>query len=182
MTRLNNELRRQIIDKIMAQVPVIDYAEKIKEFLNEQARKMAPPKIMKLEGTPDWAFVAMSRAYVERYGYFLVCPLPSVRSHNRDELRTSHPDPAWRALAEALKESGLVQAADKQDSDRKSMRAKLMQVMQSTTTVKGLRKVLAPDLHQFVPVDVEASANLPVPAIAAELRAMGMQFPSNPAG
>ena len=66
---------------------------------------------------------------------------------------------------------------EKQRKARRDMSDKLMQVMTSTTTVKGLRNVLAPDLHQFVPVDVEITARLPVPAVVAELKAMGMTFP-----
>lgn len=176
MTRLTNELRRSIVNKIMAQVPIIDYQDKTKEFLNEAARAIAPPEIMALHGTPLWSFVSVQRVYISGEGTFMVCPLPES---NDDTLRPGCPDPHWRKLWEAYEASGLKGKHEKQKRARRSMEAKLMQVMQSTTTIKGLRNVLSPDLHQFVPVDAEVNANLPVPALAAELRAMGMQLPDN---
>lgn len=175
MTRLTNQLRREIITKIMAQVPMIDYQAKIKEFLNETARSLAPPEIMAHHGTPLWQYVSMARVYINDDGYFWVRPLPD--GGNDDRLRSNHPDPTWRALAEAYRDSGLLGASEKRRKARRDMSDKLMQVMTSTTTVKGLRNVLAPDLHQFVPVDVEITARLPVPAVVAELKAMGMTFP-----
>lgn len=179
MTRLTNELRNQIINKIMLKVPKVDYQTKTKEFLNEAARAIAPPEIMELEGTPLWAFVSTEHVYISGEGYFNVCPLPSFGRHN-NELGPAHPDPYWKKLWAAYRDSGLHGANKKQESAHRDMRHKLMQVMKSTTTVKGLRSVMSPDLHQFVPIDVEVRANLPVPAIAAELKAMGMKFPEQP--
>jgi hypothetical protein len=174
MTRLTNELRRHIIAKIMAQVPKIDYHQSTKEFLNEAARAIAPPEIMALHGTPVWTYVSVQRVYVANEGTHTVCPLPSS---NDDRLHPHNPDPHWRKLWDAYAASGLRGKAEEQEKARRSMEAKLLQVMQSTSTLKGLRNVMSPDLHQFVPVDVEVKANLPIPAIAAELKAMGMQLP-----
>lgn len=175
MTRLTMELRNEIADKIMAQVPKIDYRDKIKAFLNEQARKLAPPEIMALEGTPLWQYVSTATVYISGEGTYWVCPMPV--SSGTDSLSHSHPDPIWRELNIAFSNSGLKGAHDKQHDARRAMRAKLMQVMKSTSTVENLRKVLSPDLHQFVPIVVESAANLPVPALVSELKDMGMTFP-----
>jgi hypothetical protein len=176
MTRLTNELRRDIICKIMAQVPMIDYRQRTQEFLNEAARAIAPPEIMALHGTPQWPYVSTQRAYIHGEGSFTICPLPES---NTDQLAPCSPDPQWRKLWNAYAASGLRGKAKEQADARRSMEGKLLQVMQSTTTLKGLRNVMSPDLHQFVPLDVEVRANLPVPAIAAELKAMGMQLPDD---
>jgi hypothetical protein len=175
MTRLTMELRNEIADKIMAQVPKIDYRDKIKAFLNEQARKMAPPEIMALEGTPLWQYVSMANLYINGEGYYWVCPLPVARGDDR--LSHNHPDHIWRELNIAFSNSGLMGANEKQSKAHRAMRSKLMQVMKSTNSVENLRKVLSPDLHQFVPIVVESAANLPVPALVSELKDMGMTFP-----
>jgi hypothetical protein len=174
MTRLTNQLRKEIVGKIMSNVPIVDYRGKIKEFLNETARSIAPPEIMALHGTPAWQYVAAARVYIPGCGAFWVCPLPNA---SEDTLRSVHPDPTWRKLYDAYDASGLHDQDKQQNAARRAMFDKLMQVMQSATTIKGLRKVLSPDLHQFVPIDVETTAGLPVPAVVAELKAMGMTFP-----
>jgi hypothetical protein len=174
MTRLTNALREEIADKIMRNVPVIDYPAKIKELLNEHARKIAPPEIMALWGTPAWQYVSSDVVYLRNGdGYATVCPLPACGD---DRLSPNHSHPAWRSLFDALSESGLSGQASRQIEARKEMKRKLIQAMQQTTTVNGLRKILSPDLHQFVPVVVEQSSNLPIPSVVAELKAMGMIF------
>lgn len=174
MTRLTNELRSAIVAKIMSKVPNTDYIGKTKEFLNAAARSLAPPEISALEGTPEWQYVSVAKVYISGEGYYNVCPLPST---NNDTLKPTHPIKPWRDLWDAYEKSGLHGAHERQFDAHRNMRSKLMQVMKSTSTVEGLRKVLSPDLHEFVPITVESSANLPVPAVVAELKAMGMQFP-----
>jgi hypothetical protein len=174
MTRLTNALREDIADKIMRNVPVIDYPAKIKELLNEHARKIAPPEIMALWGTQAWQYVSSDVVYLrDGDSACTVCPLPVCSD---DRLSPTHPNAVWRSLFDALSESGLSGQASRQREARKVMKRKLIQAMQQTTTVNGLRKILSPDLHQFVPVDVEQSSNLPIPSVVAELKAMGMVF------
>lgn len=179
MTRLTNELRRSIISKIMSNVPLVDHQEQIKVLLNETARAIAPPEIMALWDTPIWRYVSMRRVYIQDEGHFLVCPLPYS---SYDHLNPAHPIPEYRKLYEAVSKAGLIGATKRQGDARKALATELMQVMQSTTTVKGLRNVLSPDLHKFVPIDVELKANLPVPALVAKLKAMGMTFPEPTSG
>jgi len=173
MTRLTNELRESIVSKIMAKVPVIDYRSQIGALLNETARANAPAEIMALHGTPAWRYVSTAKVYISGDGYFSVCPLPDS---NSDTAQPNHPDHAWRMIYETVSNAGLIGATKRQKEARDAMRHKLMQVMKQTTTINGLRKVLSPDLHQFVPVDVDQSSNLPVPAVVEELKAMGMVF------
>lgn len=173
MTRLTNEMRDEIVDKIMKMVPVVDYRGKIKEALNDAARKEAPQEVMAMYGTPNWRFVSSVNVCIQGDGYFAVCPLPDCTI---DKMTDGHPDPSWRAVYSHLAKAGLIGAQERQNKQRAAMRAKLMQIMKSTTTVNGLRKVLSPDLHHFVPVDVETAINLPVPAVVDELKAMGMVF------
>lgn len=179
MTRLTNELRRSIISKIMSNVPMIDYREQIKVLLNETARAIAPPEIMALHGTPNWQYASTVRVYISREGYFWVCPIPNS---DHETLGPTHPNPEWRKLYAVISKADLIGATERQIKARKTLEDELMQVMQSTTTVKGLRSVLSPDLHQFVPIDVELKANLPVPAVVAKLKAMGMTFPEPTSG
>lgn len=173
MTRLTNAMRESIVSKIMAQVPVIDYRSQIGALLNETARANAPAEIMALHGTPAWRYVSGAKVYVSGEGYFNVCPLPDVA---HDRLASDHPEASWRNIYDAVSKADLIGATKRQKDARDAMRHKLMQVMQQTTTINGLRKVLSPDLHQFVPVDVEQASNIPVPAVVEELKAMGMVF------
>lgn len=173
MTRLTNALRETIINKIMAQVPVIDYRSRIGVLMNETARANAPAEIMAMHGTPSWRYVSVVKVYVSGEGYFNVCPLPDAA---HDRLAPDHPEASWRNIYDAVSKADLIGATRRQKDARDAMRHKLMQVMRQTTTINGLRKVLSPDLHQFVPVEVEQSSNLPVPSVVEELKAMGMVF------
>jgi len=175
MTRLNAEIRDEIVRKIMAKVPNLDYQQMIAKCLNDAAREIAPAEILQMQGTALWPYVSSAKVFISGDGYFMVCPLP--RQHH-DTLEPTHPDQTWRKLWDAFEASGLRGASERQNKARRSMKQKLDALMKTTTTVEGLRKVLSPDLHQFVPVIIAGdTANLPVPALVSELKAMGMEFP-----
>lgn len=177
MTRLTKSMRDNIMSNIMADVPVKNYRDILSEFLNKSCLTLLPPEIQAFHGTPAWRFISVQQVWFDGIGHISVAGLPesswSSFAHN-------NPDPIWKALSNILDTEGIFEQFKVYTKQRLEMRDKLKHLLASASSVKKLREVLAPDLHDYIPEDDEiVTANLPVPAIVEELKAMG--FPQKAA-
>jgi hypothetical protein len=156
-TRLNNDMREAFIEAVMADVPEIDYAEKIRSAVNKAAHAALPPAVKKLLAAEDTArFVNTCGTTLNKYdglpeGYYVSFRLPAENSDALDKIANEHAKPfaaAWTEQIEA----------------RETLRAKLSAVARHCTTRKQLAEAF-PEFERYLPAD-ETAAIQNLPALA----------------
>lgn len=195
MTRVSQDLRRTLKQKIMLNLPAMDYASQAIEIAQQTLIAMAPPEVLSIFNSD------------EHRGYFREATIQVsngnknvFRGHvtlvSKDELDTWDEfvvridDVAFNhmkkgtvkhAVAEAIRESGLAQAHLNQVELRKSVESRLTANLEASKTFKQLYQNLEPALHHYIPKD-EVRANLPscVAPIVDDLRKLGAVLPETP--
>lgn len=158
MTRLTNDMRDDIHRQIMRGLPNVDYVKMIDELVQRTVIEFAPAEVQQVYAKPD-LHLYLSEAYVE------------VRSGNRcvyyNRMRglarsiTLHIDERTEvllregtlhhALYTRLKDSGLLEKREAQESLRKSVSERIKANLASVGSVKRLYDALEPELHRFIP-------------------------------
>lgn len=196
MTRLTNALRDTIFGRIMKGLPNRNYETEmhtviqatVAEFMDPRVRAVYDDEKLRpiLNGCDVRISVGNRNIYLYhsaggRYIYGLLRQL---------EIRTA--DIAW---PERIPEGGmyhhllfktnLVELANAhfaQEELREQVRKRLRANLSAATTIKKLYDVLEPELHSFIPVIVEGSANLPacVAPVVDDLKKLGLAVPEVP--
>lgn len=188
MTRLTNDLRYHIRDKIMKGLPVIDYKAQIEEFVQSIVIKFAPTEVQELYKTESGKMylpehdVYISDPHGTRrdiyvYNIYGLYKTIKVRLDPRaiDVLKEGTLE---HALHVGLTENQLCHKLVEQEQLRKNVDDRLTANLAAANTIKKLYTVLEPELHGYIPVDVQV-ANLPatVAPVVDDLRKLGANLP-----
>ncbi len=186
MTRLTNEMRDHILAKIMHGLPNVDYAAQIRKLIQDTIIEFAPKQVQELyanEATRDYlhtsyAEVREGNRRVEGLGYWngvygLIREI-AIQMDERGEAVLKE-GTLYHALYTRLKDSGLVSKYKTQEELRKSVRTRLNANLAAASTIKRLYEVLEPELHSFIPREVESNKMLPatVAPVVDDLKKLG---------
>lgn len=155
--RLNNDMRDAFINAVMADVPEIDYEEKIRVVVNKAAHAALPAVVKKLLASEDTAcFVNICGASLNRHnglpeGCYVSFRLPAKSDTHLDKLANAEAKPFISAWVEQVE-------------SRKALRAKLRAVAYHCTTRKQLADAF-PEFERYLPAD-ETAAIQNLPALA----------------
>lgn len=173
MTRLVNEQRSRIRRAILAEVPKVDYAEKIKRKATSLAVANLPPAAKRLwEDTALRGLLDTDGCYFGysegRRNYVASCSLPGFESYHH----TIQTDPEIVELC---------RLAEAQDDVFNKLDAELRNNLASVNTHEAFVERW-PELARFLPDGSEAKvANLPATtALIDGLRAAGLELDTEP--
>lgn len=193
MTRLTNDMRDSIQRKIMLGLPNVDYAKQIRALIQDTIIEFAPKQVQELYADAatrkylqsSYAEVREGNRSINGLGYWnevygLTRELPIQMDERTESLfveGTMHHAIYWR-----LKNSGLVIKHKEQEELRKSVSARLKANLEAATTLKKLYTTLEPELHGYIPKELEGVANLPatVAPVVDDLRRLGAVLPETP--
>lgn len=200
MTRVTNHLRANLQNKIMAGLPVIDYAQQIHALVQKIVIEHAPAQVKAMYDDPDLRKylndvrleVKKGNQYVSLYSrgdgqretlyYNDVYGLTkSITIQMMDDAGRIPAGSLYQTLIAKLKESGLVDKYFAQDELRDSVKNRLRANLAASNTFKQLYANLEPELHHFIPKD-EAATQLPacVAPVVDDLRKLGADLPTVP--
>lgn len=147
--RLTNTIRDAFIRAAMADVPSVDYGEKIRSLVIKDAIKQLPPKARAIYNDPELRHYVRTQ-YRHHFGVGISFPCGDGTYEPSEETR-----------AECVK----LEAADEEQNARnKALRAKLHAVAYSVSSRKALVDAL-PEFEKYLPAD-EAAACRTLPVIA----------------
>lgn len=186
MTRLTNELRDGILAKIMHGLPNVDYAAQIRKIVQDTIIEFAPKQVQELYASENtraylqtsYAEVREGNRGVEGLGYwnnvYGLTREIAIQMDERSEALLKE-GTLYHALYTRLKASDLVNKYKTQEELRKSVRNRLRANLAAATTIKRLYEVLEPELHAFIPREVEGSRMLPatVAPVVDDLKKLG---------
>lgn len=184
---LNKDNKSATVNAIMADVPVIDYKQKIREYVQAEALKLMPAAVLALYNDDGLRpFVSTIRIYGRYYGSSGDCGFIHWMSTDPDSYRTLYltsggeHDPLTKTLKANVREAvlGFCDAAEKQEKDRGSMRDKLNSMLLPIRTLKQAKTLLEADLHKYLPVeppkgDKTTTGVALVPYVVDSLKEMG---------
>lgn len=189
MTRLTNEMRDSIRIRIMTGLPNVDYLAQIKTLVQDTVMEFAPKQVRELyadgntrgylkmvtyEINANWG--RGSYRYIENiYGINL---RSALQMDERTETLLKE-GTLTHALYTRLRDSKLIDKYREQEELRDSVTKRLKATLASATTIKRLYAVLEPELHGYIPREVDPVANLPttVAPVVDDLRKLGANLP-----
>jgi len=194
MTRLTNELRDSIQNKIMMGLPNVDYAKQIKTLLQATVIEFAPTRVKELYADEK------TRGYLHRvsfeirgnwgrrsYFYFdHIYGVSSAGSHRLQMDERTEPllmeGTLHHALYTRLRDTQLIDKYRAQEELREDVVKRLKANLAAATTLKKLYTTLEPELHGYIPKEPEGVANLPttVAPVVDDLRKLGANLPETP--
>jgi len=184
---LNKTHKAEIVKKIMADIPVIDYTAQAHDLLQAKAIEKMPAEVRAIYDKPElrcWLatrfatqanhignrYIVWRREGVEGIGGTLYVYRVSHNNTDEDQELVSEAQGPLAALA---------RAAEAQWKARWSMEDKLKTVLAGIRTLKQAKTLLEPELHKYLPEEppkdmkpAQASTAL-VPYVVAGLREMG---------
>lgn len=192
MTRLTNDMRDSIQRKIMLGLPNVDYEKQIKNLLQEVIMEFSPKQVkelyadektrgylnvVNLEVRANWG--RMSYKYFEKiYG---VNGRVSIQMDERTEQLLKE-GTMQHAIYTRLRDSKLIDQYRVQEELREDVVKRLKANLASATSIKRLYAILEPELHGYIPREVEGTSNLPanVAPVVDDLRRLGAVLPETP--
>jgi len=200
--RLTKDMRNNIQQKIMANVPVIHYHPLMAEVIQAVLCKHMTDDIRRAYEDPAQRPYLYAQCVEVRdgndrmtirqmndrgcfYAPYEFYGLPRARkvirvddaSVGRLEEGTLDYD-----LSHALIEGGYYRKHKEQEQLYDSVRRRVVNTLNSVTTVKRLYDVLEPELHHFIPKENDKKAGLPATAapFADDLKKLGAELPTIP--
>lgn len=193
MTRLTNDLRDDIQHKIMKGLPNVDYLAQIKTLVQDTIIEFAPKQVQELYA--DEA----TRGYVNKVNYEVRANWGHISykyfsdiygiSGGRFTLQMDERNEALlkegtltHALYIRLRDSKLIDKYRAQEELRANVVKRLKANLAAATTIKKLYTILEPELHGYIPREVEGASNLPacVAPVVDDLRKLGANLPETP--
>jgi hypothetical protein len=152
--KLTNTMRDAFIRQAMADVPTIDYSEKIRAATLKAALKLAPKSVQ-----TAWADVE-TRRWIETTTVHLAGQGITIPSLSDYDGRVKHKEAVCAEAALAT----LIASADGQKAQHEELRTRLRAVAYSVSTTKALADTM-PEFAKYLPADDAASLRtLPVVA------------------
>ena len=192
MTRLTNDLRDDIQRKIMKGLPNVDYLAQVETLVQDTIIEFAPKQVQELYA--DEA----TRGYVNKVNYEVRANWGRCSYHyisdiyginGRANLQMDERAEALlkegtltHALYTRLRDSKLIDKYRAQEELRADVVKRLKANLAAATTIKKLYTILEPELHGYIPKEVEGAANLPacVAPVVDDLRKLGATLPETP--
>lgn len=193
--QLSKTHKEQIVNAILKDVPVVDYAEMINDYLQAEAVKLMPPEVRAIyENVELRRFLgsvqtSISAPYFSAYGAIFFCGDSGSPVTYSPTLHLSNP--SWNGSLSPLAKTfmdnvtvhvtELAAKGEAQAKARNAMRQKLMTMLQGIRTLEQAKTLLEPELHKYLPVEppndpaqkaAQASTAL-VPYVVSSLREMG---------
>lgn len=190
MTRLTNEMRDSIRIRIMTGLPNVDYLAQIKTLVQDTIIEFAPKQVQELyadkatrgyvnevnyEVRANWG--RGSYRYIENI-YGISGGRTTLHMDERTETLLKE-GTLTHALYTRLRDSKLIDKYREQEELRADVVKRLKANLASATTIKRLYAVLEPELHGYIPREVDPVANLPttVAPVVDDLRKLGANLP-----
>lgn len=144
--RLTNTIREAYIRQVLADVPTVDYTEKIRDTAMRVAIKQLPEAVRKIWEGPDRKYLQMK--YISISGISMSVP--------------GHPEQGRDSVSCDKEIEKLVDEKNKAFSKLNELRQKLRGIVYGCTTTKALAEAL-PEFVKYLPRDTPApSRSLPV--------------------
>lgn len=190
MTRLTNDMRDSIKNKIMKGLPNVDYLAQVKTLVQDTSIEFAPKQVQELyadistrgylnvvnfEVRANWG--SGSYRFIESI-YGISGGRFTLQMDERNETLLKKGTLA-HALYTRLRDSKLIDKYRVQEELRADVVKRLKANLASATTIKRLYAVLEPELHGYIPREVDPVANLPatVAPVVDDLRKLGAVLP-----
>jgi hypothetical protein len=188
--QLSKTHKAEIINKIMADIPRVDYAGIINGIVQAKAYDLMPAEVKVVYDNEDTR-TFLARRHCVAYGgftggigsvYWCANTSTDTLHLNRPHYNDDDGEPTKELLAEVrVAVDKAVRRAEEQDKARNSMRDKLITMLIGIRTLKQAKEMLEVELHKYLPVEppkdaahkaAQASTAL-VPYVVANLREMG---------
>lgn len=195
MTRLTQELRNSLHQKIMKDLPSRDFIKEIHALVQKVVMAHAPKQVQELyanEVTRD--YVAQNYVEVRQgnrsiplykgdkndYVYGLKGHM-TIRMDDAENSQRLADGSLYKALVTRLANEGLVTGYFEQEELRDNVSKRVRANLNAATTIKSLYTILEPELHHFIPQDV-VTASVPacVAPVVDDLRKLGAVLPEVP--
>ena len=187
--QLNKTNKVEIVNKIMEDIPRVDYAAQAHALLQAKAIEKMPAEVRAVYDNPDlrpWLAVRFASTPSHISGSYIVWQREWLEGIGGTlyAYRVMHNNGTEdRAFLMGVQEplAALAKAAEEQWKARSSMEDKLKTVLAGIRTLKQAKTLLEPELHKYLPVEppkddaqkaAQASTAL-VPYVVANLREMG---------
>ena len=188
--QLNKTNKAEIVNKIMEDIPRVDYAQLTNGIVQAKAYELMPAEVKVVYDNEDTRkFLARRHcvAYGDQtggIGYVYWCAKTSNDTLylNRPHYNDGDGELTKKLLSEVRAEVDVaVRRSEEQGKARNSMREKLLTMLRGIRTLKQAKTLLEPELHKYLPVEppkddaqkaAQASTAL-VPYVVANLREMG---------
>lgn len=191
MTRLTNEMRDSIRIRIMTGLPNVDYLAQVKTLLQDTIIEFAPKQVQELyadENTRGYLNVVNYevRANWGRPSYHYINDIYGLNRAGSARIQMDErTEPLLkegtltRALYTRLRDSKLIDKYRAQEELRADVVKRLKANLAAATTIKKLYTILEPELHGYIPREVDPVANLPacVAPVVDDLRKLGANLP-----
>lgn len=152
--RLTNDMRLSFVAAVMADVPKIDYEERIRDAVNKAHNAALPGAVKKMLNDPEHSgYVRIGHATLNGHdglpsGHYLSFNLPAPSDEWLDKLAVSVAEPITKEWCE-------------QEFRLSGLRKKLRTVADSCSTTTKLAEAF-PEFARYLPqTDAEATRNLP---------------------
>ena len=190
---LNKTHKAKIVRAIMADIPQVNYASLICDYVQAEALELLPPEVLplyhneKLRRYLECADLMVNGSYLGWIGSIYwpratddasrYCPTINL---TRRHYNNSHPLTLKLLDKVHAKVVDYCEKAERQRKDRDSMEQKLETILAGIRTLKQAKTLLEPELHKYLPAEpakadqkaAQASTAL-VPYVVANLREMG---------
>jgi hypothetical protein len=187
--QLNETHKARIINKIMADIPRVDYAAQAHALLQAKAIEKMPAEVRAVYDNPDlrpWLAVRFATHANHLGGSYIIWQREGEHGHGGSlyAYRIHHNSAAEdRELVREVQGplADISRAAEEQWKARSSMEDKLTTMLIGIRTLKQAKEMLEVELHKYLPVEppkdaahkaAQASTAL-VPYVVANLREMG---------
>lgn len=195
MTRLSNEVRDLMYNRIMKDLPVRNFIKEIHTLVQEEVIKHAPKQVQELyENTAMRGYLEQNYVEVRKgnksvplyngtrtdYVYGLTDRM-TIRMDDAEHTDRLPDGSLYKVLVTRLTNEGLVSGYFEQEDLRDSVRRRVKANLKAATTIKKLYEVLEPELHHHIPKE-DAKSLLPacVAPVVDDLRKLGAVLPEVP--
>ena len=164
--RLTKSIRENIVDAIMQDIPRIDYAEKARTYVQEDALRSLPPKIKEVYDDEKLrSYIAEGTVYLRGFGGVRVATDRYVLTEEAGRIVREYTD-----------------AHEEQARNRRNMRNTLLGLFNAVTTFdQALKKLpeFAVYIKRFDTSPTFDATNLPVANIIPQLAELGWKQPED---
>lgn len=189
MTRLTNDMRDSIKNKIMQGLPNLNYVDQVKTLVQDTIIEFAPKQVQELyandatrghlrvlnfEIRANWGL--LSYKYInDIYG---TNGITRLQMDERVAVLMKE-GTLTHALYTRLRDSKLIDKYREQQELRADVVNRIKATLASAKTIKRLYTVLEPELHGYIPREVDLVSNLPatVAPVVIDLRKLGAVLP-----
>ncbi len=190
--RLTKDMRSNILRKAVANVPTVNYLERLVPVIQNVFFSHMPATVQAVYTNPsNRGFLKPSRVDVRDGNQSVYMPsefygvdsdtyvVIRVDAASMSRLRKGSLD---YNLSRAVVKSGLFAKHVEQRILFGSVKRRLQSTLDSVTTVKRLYDVLEPELHHLIPREKDKTANLPAAAapVVDDLKKLGALLPDVP--